>query len=98
MPYAPGQINGIRAFAKDSLDQGAHMPDALRDHDPKLRKMRPERVRQHRLLPDQKCLRAMQHENSLLIGALDRTNRMFGRVTASQIASASVASFFPRLT
>jgi hypothetical protein len=44
----------------------------LRDHDPKLRKMRPERVRQHRLLPDQKRPRAMQHENSLLIGALDR--------------------------
>jgi hypothetical protein len=48
------------------------MPDALRDHDPELRKMRPERVCQHRLLPDQQCPRAMQHENSLLIGALDR--------------------------
>jgi hypothetical protein len=40
----------------------------------------------------------MQHENSLLVGAFDGTNRMFGRLTASQIASASVASFFPRLT
>src|ERR1700730_3127102 len=29
---------------------------------------------------------------------LTGTNRMFGRVTASQIASASVASFFPRLS
>ena len=48
------------------------MPDALRDHDPKLRKMRPERVRQHRLLPDQKRPRTMQHENRLLVGALDR--------------------------
>jgi hypothetical protein len=47
----------MRAFAEDSLDQFAHMPDALRDHDPKLRKMRPERVRQHRLLPDQRCMR-----------------------------------------
>jgi hypothetical protein len=34
--------------------------------------MRPERVCQHRLPPDQQCPRAMQHENSLLIGALDR--------------------------
>jgi hypothetical protein len=44
----------------------------LRDHDPQFRKMCPERVRQHRLLPDQKRPRAMQHENSLLVGALDR--------------------------
>ena len=29
------------------------MPDALRDDDPELGKMRPKRVRQHRLLPDQ---------------------------------------------
>ena len=48
------------------------MPDALRDHDPEFRKMRPERICQHRLLPDQKRPRAMQHENSLLVGALDR--------------------------
>ena len=66
------KINSMRAFAENSLDQGAHMPDALRDHNPELRKMRPERVRQHRLLPDQQRPRAMQHENSLLVGALDR--------------------------
>ena len=48
------------------------MPDALRDHDPELGKMRPECVRQHRLLPDQQRPRAMQHENSLLVGAFDR--------------------------
>ena len=48
------------------------MPDALHNHDPELGKMRPERVRQHRLLPDQKRPRAIQHENSLLVGALDR--------------------------
>src|SRR5450631_1972033 len=48
------------------------MPDALRDHDLELGKMRPERVRQHPLLPDQQRPRAVQHENGLLIGALDR--------------------------
>ena len=83
---------------KDSLDQGAHMADALRDHDPKLRKMRPKCVRQHRLLPDQKRPRTMKHENSLLIGALDRHKPHVRPRTASQIASASVVSFFPRLT
>ena len=30
------KIDGMCAFAEDSLDQCAHMPDALRDHDPKL--------------------------------------------------------------
>ena len=57
---------------KTLLDQCVHMPDALRDHDAKLRKMRPERVRQHRLLPDQQRPRTMKHENSLLVSALDR--------------------------
>ena len=44
------KINGI--LTEDLLDQCAHMPDALRNHDPELGKMRPARVCQHRLLPD----------------------------------------------
>ena len=58
------RADGRRAFA-DSLDQFAHMPDALRDDDPE-GKMRPERVRQHRLLPDQQRPRAMKQEHSLV--------------------------------
>ena len=57
---------------KTLLYQCAHMPDALCDHDPEHRKMRPKRVCQHRLLPDQQRPRAMKHEDSLLVGALDR--------------------------
>src|SRR5262249_7659066 len=63
------KITGI--LTEDPLDQCAHLPDTLWDHDPKLRQMRPECIRQHRLLPDQQRPRAMQHENSLLVGALD---------------------------
>ena len=42
--------------------------------------------------------RAMQRQTALLLGRLGRDNRIFALVTASQIASASVASFFCRLT
>jgi hypothetical protein len=39
---------------------------------------------QHRLLPNQKRPRAVKHQDSLLIGALDRNKpHMFGPVTAS---------------
>jgi len=65
-----GKIKDI--LGEDSLDQFAHMPDALHNHDPELGKMRPERVCQHRLLADQQHPRAMQHEDSLLAGAFDR--------------------------
>ncbi len=41
---------------------------------------------------------AVQHQTTLLLGGLVGTNRMFALVTASQMASASVASFFCRLT
>jgi hypothetical protein len=80
------KINRTCAFAEDSLDQCTHMPDALRDHDPELRKMRPERVCQHRLLPDQQRPCAMEHENGLLVGALDRDKPHVGRrgATASR--------------
>jgi hypothetical protein len=44
----------------------------LRHHDPEFGKMCSKRVRQHRLLPDQKRPRTMKHENSLLVGTLDR--------------------------
>jgi hypothetical protein len=35
-------IKGMRAFAEDSLDQSAHMPDTLRDDDPELTQDVPE--------------------------------------------------------
>ena len=56
------KINGI--LAENFLDQCAHMPDALRDYDPELRKMRPERVCPHGLLPVPQCPRAKPHENT----------------------------------
>jgi hypothetical protein len=40
----------------------------------------------------------MKHQAALLLDRLDRNEPHFGRVTASQIASASAASFFCCLT
>jgi hypothetical protein len=40
----------------------------------------------------------MQDQRSRLLAGLDLDKRILGRVTASQTASASAASFFCRLT
>jgi hypothetical protein len=41
----------------------------------------------------------VQHHHALLLGALDASTKLIvGRATASQIASASAASFFCRFT
>jgi hypothetical protein len=48
------------------------------------------------LLANQQMPRAMEHQAALLLGGLSLN--MVGRRTASHIASASMASFFCRLT
>jgi hypothetical protein len=60
--------------------------------------MRPHGVDHLRSLPYQQVACAMLHQPALLLGRLRPTNRMVGRRTASQIASASAASFLLRLT
>ena len=74
----------------------AMMPN--RCDDAKFGKMRADRIDYGGLLADKKMARAMEHRQLCCSGVLVATNRMFGRVTASQMASASVASFFCRLT
>jgi hypothetical protein len=56
------------------------------------------RMRQHRALTNEKLSATMQHQQRLLLFRLSDTNRIDGRVTASQIAAASFASFLLRLT
>jgi len=67
-------------------------------HDPELGKVRADRIDHSGLLTDEEMAGAMEHQAALLLGVLVSTNRMFARVTASQMASASAASFFCRLT
>jgi hypothetical protein len=56
--------------------------------------VRADRIDHCSLLADEQMARAVEHQTALLLG----TNRILALVTASQMASASVASFFCRLT
>jgi hypothetical protein len=60
--------------------------------------MCPQCVDQPRPLPHQKIAHSMLHQLALLLGRFELQKRMVGRRIASQIASASAASFFLRLT
>ena len=71
---------------------------SLRSRYAELGQMRPQGIDQLGSLPHQQIACPMLHQPALLLGRLDRTNRMVGRRTASQIASASAASFLLRLT
>jgi hypothetical protein len=65
----------------------------------KLRKMRADRIGKLGALPVEHQPHPVKHHHALLLGGdLTGTKRIVGRVTASQIASASPASFFPRFT
>jgi hypothetical protein len=63
-----------------------------RRHDLELGKMSADRIDHRGLLADAQMARAIEHQAALLLGVLVTTKRMLALVTASQIASASVAS------
>ena len=67
---------------------------ADRRHSPELAQMPSDRVRDLDALTHQHKPNAMQRHDALLLRLLISTKRMLARVTASQIASASAASFF----
>jgi hypothetical protein len=71
---------------------------ADRRDDSKLRKMSTDGIDHRGLLADEQVPGSVQRQATLLFRRLGATNRMFGLVTASQIASASVASFLCRFT
>ena len=89
----PARRLGPRQHEK-FLDTAA--PD--RRNNPKLGKVGPDRIDHRSLLTDEQMARAVEHQAALLLGRPGGTNRMLALVTASQMASASVASFFCRLT
>ncbi len=70
----------------------------LRRDDAELRKMSPQRVDCLRALANQQIARVEQHALRLLLPRLHRHEAHRGREAASQIASASAASFFCRFT
>jgi hypothetical protein len=58
----------------------------------------PDRINHRGLLADEQMASAVKHQAALLLGVFVSTKRVLARETASQIASASVMSFFCRLT
>ena len=69
-----------------------------RRDDPELRQVRADRIDHRSLLADEQVPSLVQSRAALFSGVLVATERMLGLVTASQIASASVASFLCRFT
>ena len=71
---------------------------AARHHHTEFSEMRPQGVDQTGALPHQQVACPMDQQHRLLRFILIGTNRIEGRVTASQIAAASARSFFWRRT
>ena len=72
--------------------------DTIRHHDAELGEMRADRVHGLGLLADEEVPRLVVEQRRLGPGRLHRHKPHRGRVTASQIASASDLSVFPRFT
>jgi hypothetical protein len=66
---------------------------ALGRHNAEFGQVSAQGIAKHRALAHQQLPGPVQHQTFVLIG----TNRIDSRVTASQIAAASFASFLPRL-
>jgi hypothetical protein len=92
----PGEIVfvGARHLVFKPLD----VLRALGRYDAKLCHVRSDRITDLRALTDQKVPRAMKNHDRRAGSLLIATNRIEGRVTASQMAAASAASVFPRFT
>jgi hypothetical protein len=69
-----------------------------RSNDPELGKMGPDRIDHRGQLTDEQMAVRCRTRPLCCSGVLVGTNRMLALATASQMASASVASFFCRLT
>ena len=93
--------NGILvggAILEHLSDQFAEALGTLGGDETEFGEMTAQGIHRHRPLAHQQSPRPVEHQNGLLFRALNRNEAIVGRVTASQIASASAASFLPRLT
>ena len=85
-------------FARNDLQQFLEPRVPLCSHNAELGQMRPQGIDQLGSLPHQKIARPMLHQAALLLRRFDLYKTHGRRRTASQIASASAASFLLRLT
>ncbi len=82
----------------DQRNQHSDAGNALSRYDAELRQVAAQGVHQHCPLPHQKLADRCSISTPCCSSLFTGTKRIVGRVTASQIASASVASFFCRFT
>ena len=82
----------------DQLGQFAGMSGPCAAITPTSVKMAAQAVEQLRSLRNQHLARLVTHQRGLVLTERTPTKRIEGRVTASQIAAASAASFFCRRT
>ena len=90
--------NSLIVWVGQDIEQFLDTVTPDRRNDPELGKMGPDCIDHRGLLTDEQMARSVQQQAALLLGVLVGTNRMLALVTASQMASASAASFFCRLT
>src|SRR5207248_4854061 len=82
----------------DQFDQLSSTGQALRGDDTEFATVPPQRIDQHRALPNQQFAVRCSRRTDCCSTLLSAVNRIVGRVSASQMASASVASFLFVLT
>lgn len=87
----------MRLFGERLLGQLRQMGDAGVCDQSELRQMRAQRIGRHGALAQEQGPGAVVMRMACCSTALTGTNRIVGRRTASQIASASSASLLPRL-
>ena len=74
-----------------------HLGYFLRQHEAELRQQAAQPIDGRRAFLDESLTHTVQAQDRLLLQRLIGTKRMLGPLTASQIASASLPSFFPFL-
>ena len=90
---ADGRRNPAIRTIRDDPEQLSCSIAALGRYNAEFGQVSAQGIAQHRALAHQQLPGLVQHQPFVLIG----TNRIDSRVTASQIAAASFASFLPRL-
>jgi hypothetical protein len=95
----PGQRrNAVVVGLCEERHEFAYAPNALRNDHAELGQVAAKRIGKLRALGNQEVAGPVEQQHGLLLEALTGTKRIDGRVKASQIASASAASFLFQLS
>ena len=96
--YAKGARQLVAGILNQFWNARTNIVDALWNDDSEFGEKAPYLIALRRASLHESLLHSVKCENGLLLDIFDGTKRMFGRPTASQIASASAKSFLFVLT